>query len=146
MQPNEDILFGVITDTRLSWKRVDRKEAFHLSIMNFQVDNQTEYDPKYESCVLALRPSLKEAAIIVYVEHTITTGKALLCIDQMRIDVKPIAVRVTDTLLLKLVQFASLFVGNTIQVTEVHTKCPSAGRLYRQSPANIDLLATRVIL
>ncbi|KAG5508787.1 hypothetical protein JKF63_05286 [Porcisia hertigi] len=172
VMPNKDVLFCAITDVRFSWDRQNDREMTKFSIENFQVDNQTEVSPRYDSCVLSLRTSKSVAAASGYLERILVPSKSLICLEEVRLDVLPLAVRVSDTLLVALASFVqavrtgedarqlkqanqSLLGGSTstfgaqeaaAAATAAHERNPSPTDLYQRAPVQIDIWASRLTL
>lgn len=157
--PCRDVLFAVVSDTRLSWNRNERRESWRFSVKSYQVDNQTEVAPRYVSCLLALRKSEEDAAISGFVKRHLVAVKSLLWFEEVRLDVTPFALRVSDTLLVTLVLFFHALQG--VDHDNMHVRpqarlgaavaqsaqcCPSPSQLWRSTPAHGDYMSTRVIL
>ncbi|CBZ25256.1 conserved hypothetical protein [Leishmania mexicana MHOM/GT/2001/U1103] len=169
VMPSMDVLFCAVTDVRFSWDRQKDREMTKLSIENFQVDNQTEVSPRYDSCLLSLRTSKSTAAASGYLERILVPAKGLICLVEVRLDVVPLALRVSDTLLVAIAGFVqavrsgedaphsmqsnqSIVAGSvsTVALQEAaaaaYEHCPTPARLFRKAPVQIDVWASRLTL
>lgn len=170
VMPNRDVLFCAMTDIRFSWDRQTDREIMKFSVENFQVDNQTEVSPRYDSCILSLRTSTSFAAASGYVERVLIPAKGLICLDEVRLDFVPLALRVSDTLLVACAGFVqavrsgddapgesnvtnqSMLSGSTstVEMQEAaaapRERCPTATTLYMDAPVQIDVWASRLTL
>jgi vacuolar protein sorting-associated protein 13A/C len=169
VMPNQDVLFCAITDIRFSWDRQKDREIMKFSMENFQVDNQTEVSPRYESCLLSLRTSTSFAAASGYVERVLLPAKGLICLEEVRLDFVPAALRVSDTLLVACAGFVQAvrsgedapadaasnqsMLAGSVSVVELQEaeaapreRCPSATKLYTDAPVQIDIWASRLTL
>ncbi|TPP40972.1 N-terminal region of Chorein, a TM vesicle-mediated sorter family protein [Leishmania donovani] len=169
VMPSMDVLFCAVTDVRFSWDRQKDREMTKFSIENFQVDNQTEVSPRYDSCLLSLRTSKSTAAASGYLERILVPAKGLICLEEVRLDVVPLALRVSDTLLVAIAGFVravrsgedaphsmqsnqSIVAGNvtTVALQEAaaaaYERCPTPATLFRKAPVQIDIWASRLTL
>ncbi|CAG9572113.1 conserved hypothetical protein [Leishmania major strain Friedlin] len=169
VMPSMDVLFCAVTDVRFSWNRQKDREMTKFSIENFQVDNQTEVSPRYDSCFLSLRTSKSTAAASGYLERILVPAKGLICLEEVRLDVVPLALRVSDTLLVAIAGFVravrngedaphsmqsnqSIVAGSvtTVAVQEAaaaaYERCPTPATLFRKAPVQIDIWASRLTL
>ena len=105
-QPRE-ILFGVFADVRARVQRTTEFEAYSFSILNFQFDNQSERKPPYEGCLFAIRPDNDHAAVQGFLQRRVIPGRAVACFTAVRLDLMPIALRLSDVLLFHLREFAA---------------------------------------
>ncbi|KPA77884.1 hypothetical protein ABB37_06676 [Leptomonas pyrrhocoris] len=168
VMPNRDVLFCAVTDIRFSWDRQTDREVMKFSMENFQVDNQTEVSPRYDSCILSLRTSNCFAAASGYVERVLVPAKGLICLNEVRLDFVPLALRVSDTLLVACAGFVqavrsgsdapvevsnqSMISGSTSTVdlqeaaAAPRERCPTAAKLYADAPVQIDMWAAKLTL
>ncbi|KAG5482531.1 hypothetical protein CUR178_05671 [Leishmania enriettii] len=169
VMPEKDVVFCAITDVRFSWDRQLDRETTMFSIENFQVDNQTEVSPRYESCLLSLRKSKAVAAASGYLERILVPSKGLICLEELRLDVVPLALRVSDTLLVAVSGFLravcsvedapnatltnqSILVGSasTVAMQEAaaaaYEHCPTPSALFEKAPVQMDVWASRLTL
>ncbi|KAG5504216.1 hypothetical protein JIQ42_06048 [Leishmania sp. Namibia] len=169
VMPEKDVVFCAITDVRFSWDRQQDRETTMFSIENFQVDNQTEVSPQYDSCLLSLRKSKAVAAASGYLERILVPAKGLICVEEVRLDVVPLALRVSDTLLVAFAGFLravcsgedapnatltnqSILVGSasTVAMQEAaaaaYERCPTPSALFEKAPVQIDVWASRLTL
>nr|CAJ2470207.1 unnamed protein product [Leishmania braziliensis] len=170
VMPNADILFCAVTDVRFSWDRQSDRETMKFSIENFQVDNQTEVSPRYDSCILSLRRSKSVAATSGYLERILVPAKGLICLEEVRLDIVPLALRVSDTLLVAIARFVQALRGgddapnltlasqsvlqpssmNTVELQEAaaatYERCPTLAKLFHKAPVQVDMWASRLTL
>ncbi|GET87435.1 hypothetical protein, conserved [Leishmania tarentolae] len=169
VMPSTDVLFCAVTDVRFSWDRKKDREIMKFSIENFQVDNQTEVSPRYDSCLLSLRTSKSTAAASGYLERILVPSKGLICLEEVRLDVVPLALRVSDMLLVAIAGFVravrsgedarhskaadqSILVGSvsTVALQEAaapaYEHCPTPATLFQKAPVQIDIWASRLTL
>lgn len=101
-------------------------ERYHLQIKNFQVDNQTSLNPVHYTCLLTLRQSVEEDAVNASIQRVLpsllqknrtsirgvagegTGGEAVevLVFDYIRVELKPLLIRASDSFVLALVDWA----------------------------------------
>eukprot|EP00742_Colponemidia_sp_Colp-10_P012471 GILJ01014016.1.p1 GENE.GILJ01014016.1~~GILJ01014016.1.p1 ORF type:complete len:1562 (-),score=256.60 GILJ01014016.1:120-4805(-) len=104
-QPHE-VLFGVFADVRARVQRTTEFETYSFSILNFQFDNQSERKPPYEGCFFAIRPNNEQAAVQGFLQRRVLPGRTVACFTSVRLDLMPIALRMSDVLLYRLREFA----------------------------------------
>lgn len=174
VMPNQDIVFAALTDARLSWDRQGEREVTQFSIKNFQADNQTEVSPRHVSVVLALRKTEGAAALSGYLERIIVPAKGLICMEEIRLDLVPMALCVTDKFIVSVANFIRQTSAQVIESTAggrrevsaaptesakavdmreaatataaAHQRCPSSFVLFAKAPQQIDLWAVRITL
>ncbi|RNF13337.1 uncharacterized protein Tco025E_06213 [Trypanosoma conorhini] len=139
---DRDLLFGSIVDTRVHFNRQGTKELLDFSIKNYQLDNQSEAKPIFEVVAAAIRSSPETHAISGHVERTLVPAKAFLHVDEVRLDVVPVALRFSDNVLVALAGFAAQLGTET---PPRHTS-PTEEELFDMAPLSVGVMNTRVIL
>ncbi|KAF5223643.1 hypothetical protein ECC02_003375 [Trypanosoma cruzi] len=139
---DRDVLFGAIVDTRVHFNREGKKEVFDFSIKNFQVDNQTEIKPFFEVAVVAIRTSPDVACLSGHVERIVVPAKAILYLNEVRLDVVPVALRISDNVLVALAAFGAQL------STELPSRqtSPTEEELFDKAQSTVSAMDTRVIM
>ncbi|RNF03402.1 hypothetical protein TraAM80_05765 [Trypanosoma rangeli] len=139
---DRDLLFGAVVDARVHFNRQGTKEVVDFSVKNFQLDNQTEAKPIFEVTVVAIRSSPEVACFSGHVERTLVPAKAVVHLDEVRLDVVPLALRISDNVLVALVAFRAQL---STEAPLRHAS-PTAEELFDTAPLSVGAMNTRVIL
>ncbi|KAH8609144.1 putative Vacuolar sorting associated 13 protein C terminal [Trypanosoma vivax] len=139
---DREIIFGVIDNVSVHLSRHGTKEILKLSVKNLQLDNQCELNPVYEVCCMAIRSSLEVPCFSLYVERTVVPAPAVLFVDEVRLDIVPIAVRLSDNILAAV----GTFVSQLITDTSVRHTALTEQELFDSAPMTVGAMNTHVIL
>ncbi|SCU67195.1 N-terminal region of Chorein, a TM vesicle-mediated sorter/Integral peroxisomal membrane peroxin, putative [Trypanosoma equiperdum] len=139
---DQEILLVAIEDVRCHVTRKDTKETVNFTVKNIQIDNQCEEKPVYEVCLVAIRAANDVQCISAYVEREIVPARALLCVNQVCLNVVPIAVRLSDNVLVAIASF-----GAQLTVEQpMRAQAPTEQELFDNAPVTVGAMNTRVIL
>nr|CCC92317.1 conserved hypothetical protein [Trypanosoma congolense IL3000] len=136
------IVLAAVADTRLHLVRDGTRETLEFSVANIQIDNQCEEKPVYEVCLAAIRTSPDMQCICGYLERTVVPARALVVVDDVCLHVVPVAVRLSDNVLVAFATFGAQL------ISEVPMRCrtPTEQELFDSAPMTVGAMNTRVIL
>ncbi|CUF52755.1 Hypothetical protein, putative [Bodo saltans] len=131
-----EITFGLLEGVKVHLKRTEQREVIQFNVNNIQFDNQSEDAPVFETALVSIRKQQDQHAVALFVERKIVLVPSVIRVDEIRLDVAPLAVHLTDAMLLSLLGFIQDFKAGGSSPSTISSTSSNSGVAANSSSAS----------